>query len=348
MIDFLSITINIKHEPFGSMRIKQSEDGELKTKQYSKTLRINQVPLWVTSMNDGAEINIRCCPLKLLQAHNVFGSNSLKKLWQIIVNEVLAQLDIEVSAAKLRKWKRGEFQIDEIHLTHRFRIKKYSMIPKLIHHILKYSSMSLKPSLLRKGVGVSLLAPHGLAEWLFYDKHLEFADKRTKEQKYLQDVVGDRDEIAKNRLLKTASKSIRAELKLGKKYLSKNELYLAKHWTKAKVIEVFTNELGLLKLGQIPALQELPETYSKIEDPKLRTTLILWGAGEDLTQQYGRTKLQEHRSAIKGKLGIDILTDQPALEPSSINLSEVFDKTNMLSGIPVWTRNFPKLAFGCR
>jgi len=347
MIDFLSITIDIPHEPFGSKRIKQPEDGEVKTKQFTKTLRINKVPFWVTSLNSGTQINIRCCPLKLFQGHNVFGSNSLKMLWTMLIDEVLAQLGIKTSAAKLRKWHMGEFQIDEIHLTHRFPVEKYSMIRKAIHHILKYSSMSLRPSLLRKGVGVTLRAPHGLADWLFYDKHLEFGDKRTKEQKYLQAVAGERAEAAKNRLLKTSSKSIRAELKLGKKYLDLAEHMLnrGKHWSVNKVIEVFMRELGLLQLGQIPALTQLPEIYYQIDDPKLRATLILWGAGEDLPDHYGQTKLQAHRREIQAKLGIDILQDEPMLEPASINLSDIFDSTNMLAGFPKWVRKYPTLAF---
>jgi len=338
MIDLLSITIKVRHVPFGSKRIKQPEHGKDKVKRYSKTIRINKVPFHATSMNNGTQINIRCCPLKLLQGHNVFGTNSLKTLWIELLDEVLKKLDIKPSAARRRKWLRGEFQIDEIHLTHRFPVAKYSMIRKVVHHILKYSSMSLKPALLRKGVGVSLLAPHGLAEWLFYDKHLEFADKRTKEQRYLEAVVGDRAEAAKNRLLKTSSKSIRAELKLRKKYLKKHKLGLGKNWTEAKVLEVFKNELSLLHLGEMPALQELPEMHSQIADPKLRTTLFLWAAGEDLTCHNGRTKLQAHRRAIRDMLGIDILNDQPLLEPKSINLSEVFDITRMLTRFPKWAR----------
>lgn len=342
MIDLLSITLDITHQPFGSIRTKKPEVGVVKTSRYSKTIHINDVPFFVTSIGNGARINIRCSPIKVLQGHNVFGTNSLKKLWGKIVVEVLNQLEIKPTAERLAEWRRGEFQLNEIHLTHRFPVESYSMILKVVSHLLRYSSISMLPTPISKGVGVTLRTPS--VEWLIYDKHLEFADKRTKEQKYLDAVAGDHAEKAKQLLLKLSSKSIRAELKLGKKYLRDHGLNRGKDWTSSKVIEVFVRELGLLRLGALPALPQMPEFYASVADVKLRDVLMLWGSGKDMSSHGGRTTQEQHRREIKKLLGFDILKDQPALEPASINLPDIFDPSKMLTGFPKWSRDYPAIA----
>lgn len=344
MLDFFSITICIKHEAFGSIRRKKTENGEITSKRFSKTIYINDVPVFVTSLNSGSKINIRCCPLKVLQGHNVFGTNSLKKLWTRMIVEVLKKLEIKLTTAQLREWLRGEFDVDEIHITHRFPVKKYSMVNKAVFHIKRYASETLLTSSLQKGTGITLRSPHGLASWLFYDKYREFCDKRTKEQKYLQAVVGDLAGHAKELLERLASKSIRAELKLGKDYLRKHNLGRGKCWSSSKAIEVFTSELSLLMFDGIPALPELPEVYAGIDNPKLRSVVILWANGEDMTGHYAPSTVRKYRKAIMDQLGIDILKDQPVLETSRIKMSEVFDVGNMLTGFPKWARRHPELA----
>lgn len=342
MIDLFSITLEITHQPFGSVRTKKPEVGDVKTSRYSKTIHINDVPFFVTSLGNGARINIRCSPIKVLQGHNVFGTNSLRTLWRMIIVEVFNQLGIEPTADQLHDWRRGEFQLNEIHLTHRFPVESYSMILKVVSHLLRYSSISMLPTPISKGVGVTLRTPN--VEWLIYDKHLEFADKRTKEQKYLDVVAGDNAEKARQLLLKLSSKSIRAELKLGKKYLSDHGLDRGKNWTSSKVIEVFARELGLLRLGALPALPQMPVVYAGVADVKLRDVLMLWGSGKDMSTHVGKTTRERNRREIKKLLGIDILKDQPVLEPASINLSDIFDPSNMLTGFPKWSRVYPAIA----
>lgn len=342
MKDLISSTIEVDHKPFGSKRIIERENSTGNTKHMSKKVLINKVPVIVTSLNNGTEINIRCCPLKVLQGHNVFGTNSLSKLFPRIIVEVLNQLGIEPTAEQLREWRRGEFQVNEIHLTHRFPVESYSTVLKVISHILRYTSISMLPTPIRKGVGVALRTPN--VEWLIYDKHLEFADKRTKEQKYLEAVAGVHAEEAKLLLLKLSSKSIRAELKLDKDYLVGNGLDRGKNWTASKVIEVFVRELGLLHLGDLPALTQMPEVYAGVADVKLRDVLMLWGSGKDMSTHVGKTTRERYRREIKKLLGIDILKDQPTLEPASINLSDIFDTQKMLTGFPKWSRDYPELA----
>ena len=342
MIDLSDQIIEVEHKPFGASR-RIRRDGKLgKTKWYSKKIFINKVPVLVTSLNNGTQINIRCCPLKVLQGHNVFGTNNVVMLGNKIIVDVLKELGIKASEGQLRAWRKGEFRIDEIHLTHRFQLESNSMVRRVVSHIHRYARRSLRAAYIDSGVGVTLKGPH--LEWLFYDKCLEFGDKRTKEQKYIQAVVGDRAESAGHCLHQLASKSIRAELKLDKDYLQDDGLDRGKNWTTEKVIEIFTKELGVLRLGEMPSLPQLPEIYASVADVKLRDVLMLWGSGKDMSTHVGKTTRERHRREIKKLLGIDILKDQPALEPASINLSDIFDPSNMLTGFPKWARKYPELA----
>jgi hypothetical protein len=342
MIDFLSITIDFLHEPFGSVRTIEREDNTGNTKRLSKVIRVNQVPIYVTSLNNGTQINIRGCPLKAFQGHNNFGTNLVVKLGFQLILESIFQLGFNATEDQFHEWRSGEFQLDEIHLTHRFPISGFG-IRRVLSHIHRYSSKYLRPSFISKGVGVTLKLPH--LEWMFYDKRLEFMDKRKKEHKFLEAVAGDRADTAKDKLLATASKSIRAELKLDRDYLRTHRLDRGKHWSIGKVKEVFVRELKLLRLGRIPSLPDLPMVYKQISDPKLRSIVILWANGEDLSNHYGRTTLQKYRKAIRDVHGFDVLKDQPVLESARINLSDVFNAANMLTGFPKWVSKYPELAF---
>lgn len=347
MIDLLSITLDIRHTPFGSVRTieRENNDKPAKTKHLSIKAVIHQVPILVTSLGDGNQINIRCCPLKVFQGHNIFGTNQVNKLGNELIDAVLNYFGISASENQLSAWARGEYAIDEIHLTHRFPVESRRIIRRVVSHIHKYSSMSLAPSIIDKGVGVTIKAPHGLAEWIFYDKCREFGDKRKNEHKYLESRAGEDAAEAGHLLYRLASKSIRAELKLSKAYLKKHGLDRGVFWTDRMVKKVYLHELILLRLGEIPSLPEMLQVYKAIDNAKLRSVLILWANGEDISEHYGRTTLEKHRRAIREELGIDILKDEPVLKRASIKLSDIFDPSNMLIGFPKWARKYPALAF---
>lgn len=345
MLDLVSITFDIKHEPFGSIRTKENESGEVKANRFSKTIYINKAPVFVTSLDDGSRINIRCCPLKVRQGHNVFGTNSLKKIWHRLIVEVLRELDIRPSVRQFRKLLRGEFYVDEIHITHRYRVENYPMVGKVIGHVKRYASESLFSASLTRGIGVRLTSPSRRATWLIYDKHREFCDKRTKEHKYLEATAEKLSGKASKLLEALSEKSIRVELRLDKEYLRRHQLDRGKNWTSKKAIEVYQAEFAALRLAEMPAMPELTKLYAEIEDLRLRAVIILWAHGEDLTAHYSPTTVRKYRKAAKGCLGIDLLKDQPVLEESSIKMTTVFDKPNLLIGFPRWVSKYPTLAF---
>lgn len=329
MLDLVSISCDVKHQPFGTIRTKENESGEVKSNRFSKTIYINNAPVFVTSLDDGNRMNIRCCPLKVLQGHNVFGTNSLKNIWRRLIVEVFRKLGISPPDRQLRKLLRGEFDVDEMHITHRYRVDNYPMVGKFIGHIKRYASESLFSASLTKGVGVRLTSPNRGVTCLIYDKHLEFCDKRTKEHKYLEAAAGELSDTASKLLEALSEKSIRVELKLDKEYLRQNHLNRGKNWTSKKALEVFQAEFAALRLAEMPAMPELTRLYAEIEDLRLRAVIILWAHGEDLTAHYSPTTVRKYRRAAHERLGIDLLKDQPVLEESSIKMTTVFDEPNL-------------------
>lgn len=152
-------------------------------------------------------------------------------------------------------------------------------------------------------------------------------------------------DVASHLLHRLSAKSIRAELKLKKKYLKKHGLNTGKAWTTAEVKDVFLSELAALHLGALPSVSQLARTYRRVKDIKQRTALIMWATGQDITECYALTKRNEYRKAIKDALGIDILKDKPVLKRASFKLSDVFASTNLLAAFPSWARKYPQLAF---
>lgn len=346
MIDLLDIKLNLNHTPFGNPRtIDDLKNNEIKTKQLSAKAYVYDVPITVTSLKNGREIWIRGCPLKPLQGHNICGTNQVTKLGYRFIPDVLKALGITATKGQLEAWQRGEFDIDEIHLTHRFPLKSGVRIMQIVSHIHKYSSIALAPAVIKRGVGVELTAPHSLATWMFYDKCQEFLDKRMNEHPFLEVHVGADAELARELLAQVAANSIRAELKLSKKYLKENNLNQANYWTIAKVKEVYLHELSLLNLGSIPAIQQMPIIYSQIDNAKLRSVMVLWANGEDLNNHYGLTTYEKYRKLIRDQFGIDMKFDQPVNEPTDLQLSEIFDPSEMLAGFPKSLKGYPELAF---
>lgn len=346
MIDLLDIKLKLEHIPFGNPRIiNYVKNNATKIKHLSAKSYVNNVPITVTSLKNGSEIWIRGCPLKPYQGHNIYGTNQVTKLGYKLITDVLDELGIKVSGTQLKAWKQGKFDIDEIHLTHRFPLKSGVRIIQIVSHIHKYSSIALKPAIIKLGIGVELTAPHKLATWMFYDKCQEFLDKRMKEHSFLEVHVGDDANSASDLLAKVAAKSIRAELKLGKKYLNDNNLNQANCWTIDKVKEVYLHELSLLNLGSIPAIQQISTIYAQIDNPKLRSVVVLWANGEDLSKYYAKTSYEKYRRLIRDQLSIDIKFDLPINEPAELKLSEIFDFNAILAGFPKSLERYPELTF---
>ncbi|APR36686.1 phage/plasmid replication protein, II/X family [Paraburkholderia sp. SOS3] len=340
MIDLLDIEIPLQHEPFGNERIKLLENASRQTsKRFSSKVRLltNGMPVNVTSLRNGSVIGIRCCPLKPLQGHNVFGTNDVCLLGSMLICAVLDKLRITFTVEQQAAWEAGEFNVNAIDVTHRFRLPENVAAKQLFEHMLRNTASKYRPAWLRVGDGVRMEAPHSNAAWIFYDKLRELDDKRRHAFSHLHAVVGDErvNEIWE-RLRSMARSSIRAELKLSKEYLLARGLDRGSAWTIERAKEIYHVEMQRLRFGSVRPLHQLLSSISGITGDHLRRTLELWARGADLGELFTESTLHTHRTSIRKATGIDIVLDVPDVTP--LPLSEVFSRENRLPTFPGWSR----------
>ncbi|MEZ7524808.1 MULTISPECIES: phage/plasmid replication protein, II/X family [Burkholderia] len=349
MIDLIDIKIQLQHKPFGSERLKLTENSPFSpptSKRFSKKIALQPGgPLIdVTSLDNGSVIHIRDCPLTPLQGHNVFGSDDVCLLGSTLICAVLDRLSIAYADEQRRAWEAGEFVVDALDITHRFALPENLSQKQIFDHIRTKAAWKFRPGVISAGTGVRMAAPRHSASWVFYDKRQKLLDKRTRSLKHLRAVVGEEAHTIWRGLQSAASNSIRAELKLSKKYLEDRKLNRGSAWTIEKVHEVYWVEMEKLRFEAHVPLRQLGHSINKVRIRQLRHMLELWARGAELDKLYPESTFDRHRSRIRHLTGIDILLDVPMV--AALPLSEIFCRENLRKEFPQWARTFPACAFG--
>jgi hypothetical protein len=347
MIDLIDIVISMQHKPFGNERLKLLENSTSPTsKRFSTKIRLHEYgsPVDVTSLENGSAINIRCCPLKPLQGHNVFGTNNVCLLGSTLICAVLDRLGIEYADEQRAAWKDGEFSIEALDITHRFRLPEDISVKQVCEHILQNTSIEFRPAALRQGVGARLEVPRSHAVWVFYDKRLELRDKRTHAQAQLRAVIGEQHLGVWDRLCQEATGNIRAELKLSKKYLELHGLNRGSIWSLELAQQVYFAEMEKLRFQHHRPLENVRASATRLESHQLRKTFELWARGADLEALFTPSTLAAHRTQIRKAIDVDIMRDVPVVEP--LPLSQIFARENVLRVFPGWVSSCLGVAFG--
>lgn len=346
MIDLIDIKIDIDHMSFGNERIVVNEiSGSEKAKNFSIKIPLyaGGTPIIVTSMDNGKAIAIRACPLKAFQGHNVFGTDNVLALALKLIRNVLSQRRIRYTPEQWCAWQRGEITLEALDITYRFELPENTTATLICEHMLRRVGTTFKPAWLTQGVGVRLQVPGRNAEWVFYDKRKELNDKRLLARTQLEAVIGNDSAPVWNALLATAGNSIRAELKLSKAYLQREQLDAVAAWSPAVPQQVYYSELAKLRLGAAASIEVIRDSIADLQDKKLMQTLLLWMHGEDMRSLFALSTLKSRRREILDLIGVDILHDVPSLQ--RLKLSEIFAKSNACPTFPAWCNDYPAAAF---
>ncbi|PFH10936.1 II/X family phage/plasmid replication protein [Collimonas sp. PA-H2] len=348
MIDLFDVVININHKPFGTDRRMQKENSIIVTgKHLTKKLELypGAALVDVTSMDNGTKIAIRCCPLKPLQGHNIFGTNNLVPLCYHMIFYVLTTLDIQFTPSQREGWKSGHFKLRDLHITNRFGVDSHDLVGSLLAHLLRNVSLKRRPSTMEKGIGIRLFGANPGATFAMYDKRKEFEDKRNHEQKYLRALLGNDSSKVEKLLLKEASSSIRLEAKFDGGWLEKRNLDSGISWTTEKVRELFLDELAQLRLGEVPSMEDVSQLIGGLKDKKLELTALAWLHGQDLSKFHGPQTLHKRRKAIMKEIGIDIKLDHPPASAPETSIAEILCPGNMQPDSPEWVDDYPALYY---
>ncbi|WP_256728616.1 phage/plasmid replication protein, II/X family [Burkholderia pseudomallei] len=344
MLDLLFIEIAHRHRAFGNIRIKKIPKDRLqKVSRFSSTVQFapGAAKIKVTSLQHGTRISIMCNPLKVLQGHNVFGTNNLRVLAPAIIARVLDHLNVAYTDDDVAAWVAGEFDVRAVDITRRYRLPENVTVFDVRRHVIRNMAIEpYRPAALHQGVGVRFNAASSYGAWLIYDKHKEMEDKRTHAYPVLAAVHGDQADDVWNLLTVTAKSSARVELKLEKEYLKQHGLDRGSAWATGTANEVYDRELAALRLERHKPMSVLRSSIASVNNPTHRRTLELWSTGRDLTALFSRASLAMHRKAIIDACGIDIERDMPAVEP--LPISQLLGVSNRLNGVPRWVDRYPK------
>ncbi len=349
MIDLLDVTILHPHEEFGNERGKRYEnsDSDPVFSRYSKKvfLRPRGAPIDVTSLHAGTAICIRGCPLKPLQGHNSFGSNDVCLLGGTLICTVLDVLKITYTDEQRAAWFGGEFDLSEIHITQRFGLPDGMEQKQFYRHILRNTSWEFRPGCLNEGTGIRLGKHQNGPVLVMYDKAQELTDRRTRSFRHLQAVVGEADAAKVWKGLTTiASKSIRAELKVPKEYLTRSGLTRGSSWTRKTVDDIYWQEMEKLRFDSHVPLNTLRPVINRVLDRPLRHALELWASGRELRTIYPASSLARLRSRIRTMTGIDIVDDVPM--ETALPVASILSRENLRPEFPKWSHRYPACAFG--
>ncbi|CAJ3697464.1 phage/plasmid replication protein, gene II/X family [Burkholderia pseudomallei] len=343
MLDLLHIEIAHRHRAFGNKRIKILKDRQPKVTCFSAAVPLapNGAKIKATSLRHGTAISIICNPLKVLQGHNVFGTNSLRVLAPAIIARVLDHLNVAYTDDDVVAWVAGEFDVHAVDITHRYRLPENVTVFDIRRHMIRNMAIErYRPAALLQGIGVRFNAVSSYGAWLIYDKHKEMEDKRTHAYPVLAAVHGDQADDLWRLLTTTAKSSARVELKLEKKYLEQHGLNRGSAWATGTANEVYDRELAALRLERHKPMSVLRDSIASVTNKTHRRMLEFWSMGRDLKALFSRASLASHRKAIVDACGIDIESDVPAVEP--LPMSELLGVSNRLDGVPKWVERYPQ------
>ena len=348
MIDQLDITIPVQHDPFGEERIKFSKRSLRPTHQ-PLSMEIQLYPdgerIDVTSLNDGASIRIRGCPLKALQGHNVFGSDDVRLLASSLICKVLDRLGITYTDEQRAAWMAGEFAIEAIAITHRFQLPHGVTVKQLCQHMLRHARAMFDCTWRCCAAGMAVDLSNSGTAWLFGDKFHELKDAENAKLQPPAIIANDGDNLLQ-RLRDEAEGKVYAQLQFTKKYLAKCGLDRGSAWTLESAREGFLHALWSFWVEDSESVERPVVSADDIAGLHLRRTLVLWAHGEQLEKLLLPSMLANHRSKIRDAIGVDIMRDVPTFE--TVSLEKIFSPRNMAQEFPGWATRYEPVAFGIR
>ena len=300
MIDWITAVVPCKHAEFLSggyvysvdrdgciewettkgMTVEGSYSAKIQVKTYSE----NQI--WISGN-----------PSKFLQGHNLFGSNSPRKLVYALLDELAKRLGLEPSLGDRLRWRAGHYRITRIDIAECFRLPSTDDVQHWIS--------SAKPLIRGKHQAVSAYAGDTIyvgqrsrrITLKIYNKALELKKHPLDENiPFLE------------RLQDYAEGLLRVEVCLRSLELKKRELDMIENWEADTAMKILRERIGRLEM---PHKMRLTSTEISELPQRLRIATRLWESGHDLTAEYTRSTFYRYRSELR-KYGIDIMVPPKA------------------------------------
>jgi replication protein CRI len=287
--------------------------------------RNSAVKVRLKSLNAGAEIWAEASVAKVLQQHNVFGSNNLRKLCPAFFRRIADALGVEVSEHDKLAWEKGDYRLRRVDIAETFRLPIGVSTPEVVRAIAQ--------RLLDRGVHVSVYRGWSSVyrNQMSRFQSLKAYDKRKElVRQPLPQEIEERKKI-----LKLASRTIRVELVLRSTSLGREKQW-GKAWSGGTARSLLYKAIGNAKLSQA-SVQIMPSKVERQVPLRLRPVVRLWALRQDLRHLYHRRSLQRHQKVLGKHIG-DVLIPPGNSECRHIKLNRILRRQQQLANCPQWAK----------
>jgi len=286
----------------------------------SKTITIKS--LGGDGLGRATELYIRGNPTKVLQGHNVFGSDNLVSLVLDVFTQIIQpKFKLTPSISELNKIRTGDYPLSLVDINYSYDLPCRSDVNTFIRSLeFKAKTRHGRPS--SRG-GTLYFGKHS-ERWAlkFYSK----GDEITRRKGQLP------PRIANQGIEAWADSKLRAEIRLFKKELNNIGIIKASDLTVNRVPMIFSEYLARVDMSnQIKLSDEIELAMPK----RLVSTYTLWKEGHHLLNMMSPSTFKRHRKELKDDYGINI-----DLHPDSIQKTNVVPMIKLLeakpSDVPEW------------
>jgi hypothetical protein len=326
-IDMIHVVAPCRHKPIGKVKYDYDEDsGPVPSLSFgvNKALRSESKDThYIRSKgltDDGYAhlLELRLCPLKLLQRHNAFGHSNILDYIYHSLDRVTHNLGIEVSDHDRKQWKSGFVTLSEVHLTGNFAC--LAQYVELIIKAIDENNEEGKQKPLKTSISLGFHGKRRSRNCVatIYYKFLELEAAWRKRGPF------------KNLLLAALLNAIRGEIKLYDKGLKALDLTYGANWKDVDVAALFFSELN--KFNIMHAIQpqlsaQQLETLTKAE----QNVYLLWLHGTTVRDQFmSRSSAWKYTKSIKEKTGVDVGGNRKPDEQPLINIADIICPAKLL------------------
>lgn len=332
MIDRIRVRGRLKHRAIGdAVRMKDKRrPGKTVERRNRKELKGDNLLATVNVRSHGitggvaSEIEFDCCPVKVPQGHNIFGSSNLHGLVYETLLMVIEHEDLDVEDSEFQPWRDGDVTITEIHITGNFYAEE-RLIPMLIQAIDEHvHSGKWRPYVTSITLGSEGDRRSKHYALLVYGKLLQVEKQLSKFPPKIAD-----------RLREAARDTLRVEAKLYFNGLEGRDRQLLANWQDGDLDKFFWEVVGKFKLPR--AIQPLltADEERKLTE-KERMVYLLWLHGHEPEQFFkSRTTVNNYRNQILDKVGTDIQSRRRPERSPEVTFKEILVPGN-LKPVPAW------------
>lgn len=278
-------------------------------------------------------------PAKFLQGHNLFGPAALVPLMERCLRVAADKLGLVPSVADLAAWRRGDYEVSRIDIARMIDCGSPERVRKVLDALglvarKKYQARSVV------GSGTVYIGKGSRRQVLkFYDKGYEIQQKGHQLSATLAP-------IWHQRLTGFAPGKLRAEVKIGSKWLHENPGFrLAGFWDEDLAASVLDKQLAALEVSDT---MRLPDDVIAGLPPKLVPVYDAWRNGRDLRAIYSKPTFYRYRRQLLDLAGVDIAITQPRAVVAEAQYVAGFPLRELLQspGVPVpeWAKGTSLLA----